>query len=67
MSPVEEHGGWPSGDVLLPVDEVLMSEVACFQGTISISVPNSRGGTLSSTPSLFGPFGEAHRNMGLIC
>lgn len=40
MSPVEEHGGWPSGDVLLPVDEVLMSEVACFQGTISISVPD---------------------------
>lgn len=66
MSPVEEHGWWLLGDVLSLVDEVLMSEMVRFQGTMSISIPDSGGGTLSSTP-LFGAFREAHWDMGLIC
>lgn len=66
VSPVEEHGWWLLGDVLSLVDEVLMSEMVRFQGTMSISIPDSGGGTLSSTP-LFGAFREAHRDMGLIC
>lgn len=66
MSLVEEHGWWLLGDVLSLVDEVLMSEMVRFQGTMSISIPDSRRGTLSSTP-LFGAFREAHWDMGLIC
>lgn len=66
MSLVEEHGWWLLGDVLSLVDEVLMSKIVRFQGTMSISIPDSGEGTLSSTP-LFGAFREARRDMGLIC
>lgn len=66
MSPVEEHGWWLLGDVLSLVDEVLMSKIVRFQGTMSISIPDSGEGTLSSTP-LFGAFREARWDMGLIC
>ena len=47
------------------MDETLLPETVHFQGMLSISFPDSGGGTPSSTP-LYGAFEEDHHDLRLI-
>ena len=65
VSLVDKLGERQSRKIFSPVDEVLLSEAARFQDTMSISLSEAEG-TLSSTP-FCGAVKEACWEVGLIC